>query len=55
MLGSDLCPRKLYNTPRKYTDYHLRLDDINLTRCREIIDVPPPTTLKLTEHLIYKG
>ncbi len=34
---------------------HLRLGGISLARCREIIDVPPPPTVEVTEHRIYKG
>jgi len=36
-------------------DCHLRLGGISLARCREIIDVPPPATVEVTEHRIYKG
>lgn len=34
---------------------HLRLGGISLARSREIIDVPPPPTIEVTEHRIYKG
>jgi hypothetical protein len=34
---------------------HLRLGGISLARCREIIDVPPPPPVEVTEHRIYKG
>ena len=36
-------------------DCHLRLGGIRLARCREIIDVPPPAAVEVTEHRIYKG
>src|SRR5947209_10532887 len=34
---------------------HLRLGGISLARCREVIDVPPPPPVEVTEHRIYKG
>jgi hypothetical protein len=36
-------------------DCHLRLGGISLARCREIIDVPPPPAVEVTEHRMYKG
>jgi transposase len=36
-------------------DCHLRLGGISLARCREVIDVPPPPSVVVTEHRIYKG
>ena len=36
-------------------DCHLRLGGISLARCREVIDVPPPPAVEITEHRIYKG
>jgi hypothetical protein len=36
-------------------DCHLRLGGISLARCREVIDVPPPPAVEVTEHRIYKG
>ncbi len=36
-------------------DCHLCLGGISLARCREIIDVPPPPPVEVTEHRIYKG
>jgi transposase len=36
-------------------DCHLRLGGISLARCREVIDVPPPPKVEVTEHRIYKG
>src|SRR5258707_7436070 len=36
-------------------DCHLCLGGISLARCREIIDVPPPPAVEVTEHRIYKG
>src|SRR5258708_16399396 len=34
---------------------HLRLGGLSLARCREVIDVPPPPAVEVTEHRIYKG
>jgi transposase len=34
---------------------HLRLGGISLARSREIIDVPPPPPVEVTDHRIYKG
>jgi transposase len=34
---------------------HMRLGGISLARSREIIDVPAPPPLEVTEHRIYKG
>lgn len=36
-------------------DCHLRLGGLSLARVREVIDVPPPPTVEVTEHRIYKG
>jgi transposase len=36
-------------------DCQLRLGGISVARCREIIDVPPPAAVEVTEHRIYKG
>ena len=36
-------------------DCHLRLGGISLARLREVIDVPPPPPVEITEHRIYKG
>jgi transposase len=36
-------------------DCHLRLGGISLARLREVIDVPPPPCVQVTEHRIYKG
>jgi transposase len=33
----------------------LRLGGLSLARCREVIDVPPPPAVEVTEHRIYKG
>jgi transposase len=33
----------------------LRLGGISLARCREVIDVPAPPPVEVTEHRIYKG
>jgi transposase len=35
-------------------DCHLCLGGISLARCREVIDVPPPPVVEVTEHRIYK-
>src|SRR6266704_4121491 len=34
---------------------HMRLGGISLARSREIIDVPAPPPVEVTEHRIYKG
>ena len=39
----------------KCPDCHLRLGGISLARCREVIDVPPPPVVEVSEHRIYKG
>jgi transposase len=36
-------------------DCDLRLGGISLARCREVIDVPPPSWVQITEHRIFKG
>jgi transposase len=36
-------------------DCYLRLGGISLARVREVIDVPPPPPLEITEHRVYKG
>src|SRR5258708_33260264 len=36
-------------------DCHLRLGGISLPRSPEVIDVPPPSVVEVTEHRIYKG
>lgn len=36
-------------------DCHLRLGGISLARRREVIDVPPPPVVEVTDHRIYKG
>jgi hypothetical protein len=36
-------------------DCHLRLGGISLARRREVIDVPPPPRVEVSEHRIYKG
>ena len=36
-------------------DCHLRLGGISLARCREVIDVPAPPQVEVSEHRIYKG
>src|SRR5438105_15569164 len=39
----------------KCPDCDLRLGGMSLARCREIIDVPPPPAVEVTEHRIDKG
>lgn len=34
---------------------HLRLGGISLARTREVIELPPPASVEVTEHRIYKG
>jgi transposase len=36
-------------------DCHLRLGGISLARLREVIDVPAPPPIEITEHRIFKG
>src|SRR5258708_7357122 len=36
-------------------DCDLRLGGISLARCREVIDVPPPSAVQISEHRIFKG
>ncbi len=36
-------------------DCHLRLGGISLARSREVIDLPPPASVEVMEHRIYKG
>src|SRR6266699_2656855 len=36
-------------------DCHLRLGGISLARLREVIDMPAPAPVEVTEHRIYKG
>ena len=33
----------------------MRLGGLSLARCREVIDVPTPPPVEITEHRIYKG
>lgn len=33
----------------------LRLGGISLARCREVIDLPPPAQVQITDHRIFKG
>lgn len=50
-------------TPTQIVEHHiavcpicdLRLGGISLARCREVIDVPPPPPVQITEHRIFKG
>jgi len=49
--------------PTHIVEHHLamcpdcdqRLGGISLARCREVIDVPPPSSVQITEHRIFKG
>ena len=34
---------------------HLRLGGISLARCREVIDLPPPAPVQITQHRLFKG
>lgn len=36
-------------------DCDLRLGGISLARSREVIDVPPPSSVQITQHRIFKG
>jgi len=36
-------------------DCHLRLGGISLSRLREVIEIPPPPSVVVREHQIYKG
>jgi transposase len=36
-------------------DCHQRLGGISLARLREVIDVPPPPPVEITQHRIFKG
>ncbi|HEY6407332.1 MAG TPA: hypothetical protein VIY29_07690 [Ktedonobacteraceae bacterium] len=36
-------------------DCHLRLGGISLARRREVIDVPPPPRVEVSDHRIYQG
>ena len=36
-------------------DCDLRLGGISLARCREVIDIPPPPPVQITDHRIFKG
>lgn len=49
--------------PTHIVEHHLamcpecdvRLGGMSLARCREVIDVPPPPLVQITEHRIFKG
>lgn len=49
-LPTQVVEHRIVNCP----DCHLRLGGISLARSREIIDVPPPPAVEVTEHRIYK-
>jgi transposase len=36
-------------------DCDLRLGGISLARCREVLDIPPPSSVQISEHRIFKG
>src|SRR5712691_11285565 len=48
---TQIVEHRLVNCPQ----CHLRLGGISLARSREIIDVPPPPPVEVTEHRISKG
>jgi transposase len=48
---TQIVEHRLVNCP----ECQLRLGGISLARSREIIDVPPPPPVEVTEHRIYKG
>jgi transposase len=48
---TQIVEHRLLNCPQ----CQLRLGGISLARSREIIDVPPPPPVEVTEHRIYKG
>src|SRR5450432_4132104 len=49
--------------PTQIVEHHLaicpdcdqRLGGISMARCREVIDMPPPPPVQITEHRIFKG
>jgi|SRR5450755_507810 transposase len=51
MQATQRVEHRLINCP----DCHLRLGGISLARLREVIDLPPPAAVEVTEHQIYKG
>src|SRR5438552_507751 len=48
---TQIVEHRLVNCPQ----CHMRLGGISLARSREIIDVPPPPPVEVTDHRIYKG
>ncbi len=50
-MPTQIVEHRVVNCP----DCHLRLGGISLARCREIIDIPLPPPVEVTEHRIYKG
>src|SRR5260370_38886233 len=48
---TQIVEHRLANCP----ECQLRLGGISLARSREIIDVPPPPPVQVTEHRIYNG
>jgi len=49
--ATQIVEHRLVNCP----ECQLRLGGISLARSREIIDVPPPPPVEVTDHRIYKG
>jgi transposase len=50
-IPTQIVEHRVVNCP----DCQLRLGGISLARCREIIDIPVPAPVEVTEHRIYKG
>src|SRR6266566_5000379 len=48
---TQIVEHRLVNCPQ----CHMRLGGISLARSREIIDMPPPPPVEVTDHRIYKG
>lgn len=48
---TEIAEHRVVNCP----ECHQRLGGITLARQREVIDVPPPPAVIITEHRIYKG
>lgn len=44
-------PHRLERCP----DCHSLLSSPSLARCRQVVDLPPPTPLQVTEHQVFKG
>lgn len=50
-MPTQIVEHRVVNCP----ECRLRLGGISLARSREIIDIPPPPPVEVTEHRIYKG